>query len=245
MAMVIFCGRTLVLIAVTVTVFQLRITILPDVASPQVASTTIPTTVLPLQATRVAPTVGISSSAATSIPVKEMLYEEDFEDGQTSSLATISGRWEVMDDGTGNLALTTNGQRSQIVIEGGATWEDYTITFRYRLDGVSSASNFLVWTRRNNDANYYELVIGTDFNNFGKYVNGKLTNLDDGGHFNSFLSSNRWHNVTIELNASNLKWEVDDIPLGASDESNRSGTAGFGTYSFYGRVWIDDIVVWK
>jgi hypothetical protein len=173
-----------------------------------------------------------------------ILYEDDFEDGTANGWDILRGKWDVIDDGTGNRALVTSGPIAGISATAGNNWDDYNLSFKYRFSDVSSSSNFLIWLRRLDNAQYYELVIGTDYYELWKYVDGTGTQLDDGNHFGSFLSEDQWHTVVIEASDNTLKWQVDnEARFVADDSSHRMGTVGFGTYNFDGQVWIDDVSV--
>lgn len=191
----------------------------------------------------------------TEIPQSAILYQEDFEDGFADGLLHENwseNRFEVINDGTGNQVLSgTNKIASYFYVEGSKTWENYSLTLRFRIDDQFSSNSLVeILVRRKSACQAYDLFLTRFWHKINLLYGSDCdkTVLATGSNYPigwDFLP-NVWHTLNMEANQSLITWQLDGGPIyEAIDDTYSKGGIGFDLWEVTGNLWIDDIVVWS
>ena len=189
-------------------------------------------------------------SATTTADTANLLLSEDFEDGNADEWKVVQGKWEVVQESTGNHVYSGTGDALWgFVIAGKKSWTDYS--FEARFKGVSPTDFPIsdeVWTilmtRVNWGANCYGYTAQFGFDNgwvtLGK--TGDTCNKSFPGTF-SEPAMGQWYTVRFDIRATTLSLYVDGTLVSKQvDNQLQSGYVGLAV-SPNTTVYFDDIRV--
>lgn len=81
----------------------------------------------------------IDKSAST------ILFEDDFEDGTPDGWAVIAGKWEVVQDTTGNYVYKGTGDSWGYTVAGSDEWENYAVEVRVKgVENLRGANDYYI-----------------------------------------------------------------------------------------------------
>lgn len=173
----------------------------------------------------------------------DVLLSEDFEDGVADGFATSAGRWEVVDDGTGNLVYRgtfTGGSTSQLAVAGSSSWTDYTV--EATVSNASVDNGIALRGRHTNRDNAYFLAVRTEDDELvlGRRAGGTSTTLD---RFATPLDAGVSYRLKLGFEGNQLTGYLDDVAvLSATDTTFFAGKIAVGGFS-KSSFSLDDVVV--
>lgn len=175
-----------------------------------------------------------------SLPEPNLVsFPEDFEDGQADGWDLGKG-WEVKLEDNDYVLACSSDEWSQAFPKAGDGWFDYTLETR-----VKVIQGEIQIKSRTSERPYnagYILTLNEDGLHLGRYIVGEYTHLSSSP---SFLEYNRWYQISIVMNKTNIEVYVDgEIKL---DYNDSDLPLIFGGIAFCtgpdSHAFINDIIV--
>ena len=232
--------------------------------APSAAPSEIPpvnTTVPPETPTATPPPVDTSTPTAIVLPTPagKLLFNNDFNDGSSRGFHFRSGKWSVVDDGTGNKVLQADPVSANNLPNatfGPANFTDGTVEFRLRITRADLQLDHHVaeFGFRNqalisgNQTHYilaYEPAPPPGLTMYYQEKGGPWQSLDTGpGGVPMPNGVGDWASVRVELQGQDMNVLVDGSPLLTVSDSRDSGGGLFLAALGDLTVQFDDINVW-
>ncbi|MEU8077032.1 family 16 glycoside hydrolase [Catellatospora citrea] len=168
------------------------------------------------------------------------LFNDDFNDGNSSGWTTSGGTWSVAADGTPVLrqAGTSSDARARA---GSTAWANYTVTARVKLTAVNGTNRFAaLLARAQSNTSYYYLALRTNNTvELKKLVGGSSTTLASAA---VTVTTGAWHTLSLKASGSSLQGAVDGgVTVSATDSQFATGQIGVATYNAAAN--FDDVLV--
>lgn len=183
---------------------------------------------------------GAYEGAGIELTPGSVLYEDDFEDGQTEGWTTIGGTWSVVADGANHVLQQSNGANEALAFAGGG-WTNYTYSANIKL--MNNSANAGLTFRAMDANNYYmfRLNHSTKAVELYKKVNGSL----------SLLSStpfqhriNQWYALKVTVSGNQITGYIDDTEMISWTNTNAELSSGFIGFRLHGSTAsFDDVIV--
>ena len=179
--------------------------------------------------------VGWAGTAAAAT-----LFNDDFEDGNSSSWTTSGGTWSVVTDGS--RVLRQSGTSSDARARAGSTaWTNYTVTARVKPTAVNGSNRFAaVLARAQSNTSYYYLALRSNNTvELKKLVGGSSTTLATAP---VTFTLNTWYTLSLTVSGTSLSGRVNGgTPLTATDSQFATGQIGVATFNAAAN--FDDVLV--
>ena len=187
-----------------------------------------------------------STETILPIPIGELLFSEDFEDGFSKGIAFNSGSWKVVDDGTGNKVLEQNSNTNSGDAVIGPPYiknfSDGVIEFRFKTINGEMQLSFRL-NSSNNGYTSYPLMYGLggfqllyQENGAWQPIEGTTINGSDQ------LFDNGWIILRVEAKKNNINiFANGNLVISAYDSRISEGRIDFGGS---GNIQFDDLKVW-
>ena len=170
----------------------------------------------------------------------QILFTDNFEDGNSSGWSKSGGTWSVVTDGSRvyKQSKTSGDARARA---GSSSWTNYAVQARVKPLSFNGSDRFVALLgRAQSSTSYYYLTLrGSNKIELKKLVSGSSTTLASKPFT---VRAGRWYTLRIELNGTSLSAYVDGaLQLTATDSQFRAGNVGGATY--YATAEFDDFVV--
>ena len=202
------------------------------------------------------PTQQTDSSAPTATEVVEyvegeVLFEDDFEDGDLDGWILRQVGWNVVQDETSNLVLQGTGSDDRStwrsIYAGDSQWRNYAHEARVRIVEFGSPpfGQGFSFEFRNNlraDCNFYELLLNDTFVSFYRANDCNFDNLAQLSGF--VLPIDTWFTTRVEVTNDFFRGYVDGLLMleSEADDLFQSGGISFKVPPT-NTVWFDDVRV--
>jgi len=183
----------------------------------------------------------------SSAVMANVLFSDDFEDGNADDWLPLRGDWAVVDDGSGNFVyemLQPDPPQEQRTMAGDLSWADYAVEARVKITNPNGTNRAYVCGRLQDFNNYYAASLymnssGGKLELRKKYQSSTQPNLADKAYP---LSTDVWYTVKLEFIGSTINMYVNGVlELTATDADMPSGAIGLDAYRT--SVQYDDVVV--
>ncbi len=180
-------------------------------------------------------TVFFHVSNVAAQPVREIIYQEDFEDGKAQNW-NLEAPWQLATE-SANTFLHGKNHTWATYTKGNA-WTNYDLQCQIEFRGDTGLHVNIFLTE--NDR-YFVAFHPDGLNLYKESPWGTIIELAE---YNQNFSQNSWHVVEISTAGDSFNITIDNNPLIQYQETNalRSGSIGFETLE-ESSVYIDDIVV--
>lgn len=180
-------------------------------------------------------TVFFHVSNVAAQPVREIIYQEDFEDGKAQGW-DLEVPWQLQTE-SANTFLHGKNHTWAIYTKGNA-WTNYDLECQIKFAGDTGFHINLFLTDNNR---YFIAFHPNSLNLYKENPRGTVEEL--AAHEEDF-SKNRWHMVEISTASDSFNITIDDNPVVQYRETNalRSGSIGFETLD-ESSVYVDNIIV--
>ncbi len=183
----------------------------------------------------------------------EVLFEDDFEDGNTDGWTLVEGDWEVL-DGRYRGKTTTGFNTSSITVAGDTTWTDYTYEGQFKLDqGIDRQEASILFRLTEiglglNQGRYYQITNYPDNSENESWVglnlidNGTITALGTVAYHASLY---QWRSFKLAVNETHLAYYIDNELVMSSDAltAYSGGKIGLKSAHYDVPIYFDDLRV--
>ena len=171
---------------------------------------------------------------------QDVLFSDDFEDGNTDGWNEVSGTWSIETDGSKVYKQTVKASADICSYTGDTAWNNYSVEAKVNPVAFDKSGHARLFARYKDVNNYYYVNARvTNVLQIRKMVDGSFVTLAEGPFT---VATGTWYNVKFVLNGSNLELYVDgNLQLSATDSDLKEGCIGVGGYN--SEVEFDDIVV--
>ncbi|MDI4647076.1 family 16 glycoside hydrolase [Cohnella hashimotonis] len=180
-----------------------------------------------------------AASAPVTMTTPNYLHFSNFESG-AGDWAVVTGTWNVVNDGSRVYNSGTTFDNSSAV--GSASWTDYTVETRVKVNGWSSTNspNAGIRLRFADKDNYYFLGYKSGSLTIYRRVAGANTGLGSKAYT---LQTGEWYTFKAVVQGTSLKLYVNGtLEVSATDNKLAAGKAGLD--SRFADARYDDFTVW-
>ncbi|WP_438449199.1 family 16 glycoside hydrolase [Gorillibacterium sp. sgz5001074] len=169
-----------------------------------------------------------------------VLFQDDFNDGNSTGWTTSGGTWSVITDGTTkvyNQSATTN----EAISGAGSNWTDYTYSAKVKL--LNPAANAGLMFRVTDNNNYYMFRLNNANQTVELYkkVGGTLNQIKSAALTNNI---NQWYTLKVIVSGNQITAYVDGVQKISSTNSVNELTSGSIGFRMYGSpASFDDVLV--
>ncbi|WP_135548180.1 fibronectin type III domain-containing protein [Paenibacillus cymbidii] len=179
-----------------------------------------------------------AASTAAVVTTPNYLYFSDFENG-AADWSVVTGTWSVVNDGSKVYKSSTTFDNSASV--GSASWTDYTVETRVKVDSWSSTNspNAGIRLRFTDSNNFYFL----GYRNGGLNIYRRVAGANGGVASKPFTFQNgQWYTFKAVVQGTTLQLYVNgNLELTATDNRLAAGKAGLD--SRFGDLRFDNFTV--
>jgi hypothetical protein len=183
---------------------------------------------------------GAYEGAGIAQPIANLLFQDDFEDGNSTGWSTTGGTWNVLTDGATKVYSQSNIM-NEALSTAGSSWSNYTYSAKMKL--LNTYANAGLVFRYTDANNYYmfRLNHSTQSAELYKKVGGTLTLVSSSSFVNSI---NQWYSLKVTITGNQITGYIDNaqkISWTNSISELTSGSIGFRMYG--STASFDDVLV--
>lgn len=217
-------------------------------STPTPIHTPISTTPTPFETLTASPIPKMTDTAIPTMTSEpEILFEEDFEDGNTGRFSLWGDGISIFGDGTGNNVWRSLGDEGASLT---TSWDNYAFQIRYKIMdwGSYSSPDVVIRARVSHEQECHDYRLGAGRSSLTLMRNTSSSCSNPAivlGTYPISNTINQWHTLRIEVEDSTIRWQIDDDPIQVTeDDRNTEGGVIIENFNV-AEVWFDDIVVWS
>lgn len=176
-------------------------------------------------------------------------FDSDVVGSLPKGATSFSGQWVVQkpDDpfSAPNVLCQTAEGPDQLLKLSDNDYQDFTLNLRFYLDASKRDQVGGLVFRMKDPKNYYILIINGLEGGINLYniIDGKQLGIRSGA---SFMTSNAWHELNVEVRKQRVRWTMDGKLVGAANTDNNYPTGKLGLWTRLSAVTcFDNILVTK
>ena len=188
-----------------------------------------------------APTPTPTEAPTPTPPGGDVVFSDDFNDGNANGWSTQYGSWSVVQD-SGSYVYYQSSTNEGRTYTGSSSWANYAVQARVKVDNFNGSNRAYVCARYKDGNNYYAASL---YNRNGgtleirRKVGGSSKTLTSK---NYSLSTGTWYTVKLVVNGNKIDMYVNGSrELTATDSSLSSG--GIGLIAYKTVTKFDDVIV--
>ncbi|MFC6018259.1 pectate lyase [Plantactinospora solaniradicis] len=168
------------------------------------------------------------------------LFNDDFEDGNTSGWSKSGGTWAVVADGSQAVRQSNAGSENARLFAGTTSWTSYAVQARVKPLSFGSGGQVGLLARATGSTTFYRLALLPGNQVQLQAVKGSTVTVIGGA--SRTVATGTWYTLAIEVSDSTVRGTVDGAQV-AQGSSSVSGTGRIGLQTVYASAAFDDVSV--